>query len=129
MFASIIGPACKTKIGAAMNQEPDLSKEKDSYTAGNPVIYQGTFKLSKVGDTFLDMSKWGKGIIFVNGHNLGRYWKVGPQQTLYLPGCWLNKGKNTIEIFEQQNDVKQTEISGVAKPVLDQLNLPKENNS
>ncbi|MGF7232455.1 beta-galactosidase [Arachidicoccus sp.] len=109
-----------------MSETPDLSRQENSYTAGNPVIYEGSFKLSKVGDTFLDMSKWGKGIIFVNGHNLGRYWKVGPQQTLYLPGCWLNKGNNTIEIFEQQNDVKQTEVSGVITPILDKLNLPQE---
>ncbi|WP_231891123.1 glycoside hydrolase family 35 protein [Arachidicoccus ginsenosidimutans] len=108
------------------DQVPDLSKQKSSYVAGNPVIYQGAFKLKKVGDTFLDMSNWGKGIVFINGHNLGRYWKVGPQQTLYLPGCWLKKGKNTIQIFEQQNDVKNETISSVTKPVLDKLNLPKE---
>ena len=65
----------------------------------------------KTGDTFLDMSKWGKGIVFVNGHNLGRYWNIGPQQTLYLPGCWLKKGKNTIAVFEQINDVKQKRIA------------------
>lgn len=109
-----------------MSEAPDLSKQSNSYTAGNPVIYEGSFKLSKLGDTFLDMSKWGKGIVFVNGHNLGRYWKLGPQQTLYLPGCWLNKGKNTIEVFEQQNDIKQTEISGITTPILDKLNLPQE---
>ena len=49
----------------------------------------GTFTVSKIGDTFLDMRGWAKGIVFVNGINLGRYWQVGPQQTLYLPGAWL----------------------------------------
>jgi beta-galactosidase len=49
------------------------------------------------------MRSWGKGIVFVNGHHLGRYWSVGPQQTLYLPGCWLNAGENEIVIFEQQH--------------------------
>ncbi|HEY0298508.1 MAG TPA: beta-galactosidase family protein [Arachidicoccus sp.] len=101
----------------------DLSKQDDSYVAGNPVIYQGSFSLSKTGDTFLDMSSWGKGIVFVNGHNLGRYWKIGPQQTLYVPGCWLKEGGNTIQIFEQQNDTKHESISSVEKPVLDKLNL------
>jgi len=104
-----------------MNQQPDLRHNGDAYMKNQPVIYNGTFSLSKTGDTFLDMSKWGKGIVFVNGHNLGRYWNVGPQQTLYLPGCWLKKGKNTIAVFEQLNDVKQTEIRGVKVPVLDQL--------
>ena len=40
------------------------------------MIYEGEFKVSKPGVTFLDMEKWGKGIVFVNGFNLGRYWKV-----------------------------------------------------
>jgi beta-galactosidase len=67
------------------------------------------------------MSGWGKGIVFVNGINLGRYWKVGPQQTLYLPGCFLKKGKNQIIVFEQQNDSRKLELSGVREPVLDKL--------
>jgi beta-galactosidase len=67
------------------------------------------------------MSKWGKGIVFVNGHNLGRYWNVGPQQTLYLPGCWLKKGKNKITVFEQINDKEHNEISAVRAPILDDL--------
>jgi beta-galactosidase len=104
-----------------MEHQPDLQHNANGYTKNQPVIYNGTFSLSKTGDTFLDMSKWGKGIVFVNGHNLGRYWNVGPQQTLYLPGCWLRKGKNTIAVFEQINGVKQTEISGVKVPVLDRL--------
>ena len=47
----------------------------------------------------------------MNGINLGRYWKVGPQHTLYLPGCFLKKGNNDIVIFEQQNDSRKTEIT------------------
>lgn len=85
-----------------------------------PVIYQGTFQLNKTGDTFLDMRDWGKGIVFVNGHNLGRYWKIGPQQTLYLPGCWLKKGSNTITVFEQLEGGKKS-ISAIDHPILDQL--------
>ncbi|HSV09801.1 MAG TPA: beta-galactosidase [Hanamia sp.] len=104
-----------------MDSQPDLQHNGNAYTKEHPVIYNGSFTLSKTGDTFLDMSKWGKGIVFVNGHNLGRYWNAGPQQTLYLPGCWLKKGKNTIAVFEQINDVRQTEISGVKVPVLDQV--------
>ena len=58
----------------------------------HPVIKKATFDLQNIGDTYLDMSKWGKGCIWVNGHHLGRYWEVGPQQTVYLPGEWLKKG-------------------------------------
>jgi beta-galactosidase len=73
----------------------------------------------------VDMRKWGKGNVFVNGHHLGRYWSIGPQQTLYLPGVWLNEGNNEIVIFEQLNDVQQTEISSLAAPILEELN-PKQ---
>ena len=75
------------------------------------------------------MSNWGKGIVFVNGNNLGRYWKVGPQQTLYLPGCWLKKGKNEIQIFEQLNDNIKPEVSGIDHPILEELRLSDENNN
>lgn len=102
-------------------QAMDLSKFQQKNTPGVPVIYTGSFTLDKTGDTFLDMGSWGKGIVFVNGHHLGRYWNVGPQQTLYLPGCWLKKGKNEIQIFEQLNDEAKTNVSAVEVPVLDEL--------
>lgn len=102
-----------------MDAEPKVSG--NSYKAGQPVLYSGVFTLDKVGDTFLDMEQWDKGIVFVNGVNLGRYWKVGPQQTLYLPGCFLKKGENRIVVFEQLNDVRQTTLSGIDHPVLDKL--------
>jgi beta-galactosidase len=102
-------------------QAMDLSKFQQKNTPGVPVIYTGSFTLDKTGDTFLDMGSWGKGIVFVNGHHLGRYWNVGPQQTLYLPGCWLKKGKNEIQIFEQLNDEVKTNVSAVEVPVLDEL--------
>lgn len=104
-----------------MDKVPELNNMKNSAIAGKPAIYQGSFSLSKTGDTFLNMSSWGKGIVFVNGINIGRYWNVGPQQTLYLPGCWLKIGKNDIVIFEQKNDKLQSKINSVAQPVLSSL--------
>ena len=53
--------------------------------------------------------------------NIGRYWKVGPQQTLYIPGVWLKKGENKIVIFEQLNETPQTEVKTVKTPVLMKL--------
>ena len=103
-----------------MDKEPKIGNAT-SYTKGQPVVYQGTFEVNNVGDTFLDMETWGKGIVFVNGFNLGRYWKVGPQQTLYLPGCFLKKGTNRITIFEQLNDDRKATVSGVETPKLDIL--------
>jgi len=61
-----------------------------------PVLIQSTFNISEVADTFVDMSSWTKGIVFINGFNLGRYWNVGPQQTLFLPGPFLKIGMNTV---------------------------------
>ena len=86
-----------------------------------PVFYKGSFSLETVGDTFLDMSQWGKGVVFVNGHNLGRFWKVGPQQTLYVPGVWLKKGENSIFVLEQLHEKEQQHIEAIATPILDQL--------
>ena len=86
-----------------------------------PTFYRGNFNLDKLGDTFLDMRKWGKGIVFVNGHHLGRYWSVGPQQTLYVPGVWLKKGLNEILIFEQLNTAIQTEVHSIGYPILEEL--------
>ena len=100
---------------------PNLASKKEGYGKGLPVVYSGQFNIDKVGDTFLDMREWGKGIVFVNGINLGRYWKVGPQHTLYLPGCFLKKGTNDIVIFEQQNDSRKTELQGITEPILREL--------
>ena len=100
---------------------PNLASKKEGYGKGLPVVHSGQFNLDKVGDTFLDMREWGKGIVFVNGINLGRYWKVGPQHTLYLPGCFLKKGNNDIVIFEQQNDSRKTELQGITEPILREL--------
>lgn len=88
---------------------------------GKAAIYSGTFNVTTPGDVFLDMHSWGKGIVFVNGINLGRYWQVGPQQTLYLPGCWLKKGVNQITVFEQLNDKINPVIATVDTPVLTKL--------
>jgi len=65
-----------------------------------PAFYHGTFELEAVGDTFLDMRGWGKGCVWVNGHNLGRYWRIGPQQSLFLPGPWLLQGKNEVVVLD-----------------------------
>ncbi len=86
--------------------------------------YRGTFTVDKVGDTFLDMSSWGKGQVWVNGHAIGRYWKIGPTQTLYVPGCWLNVGRNEVVVLELDKPEKPV-LAGLNYPILDQLRLPE----
>jgi beta-galactosidase len=68
--------------------------------AGGPKLYRGTFQLSAPGDTFLDMRGWGKGAAWVNGQNLGRYWSVGPQRSLFVPAPWLRKGANDVIVLD-----------------------------
>ncbi|XP_071372742.1 beta-galactosidase-1-like protein 2 [Centroberyx affinis] len=53
-------------------------------------------------DTFIRLPGWGKGVVFINGQNLGRHWLIGPQQFLYLPAPWLRSGENQIIVFEEQ---------------------------
>ncbi|MFM0400428.1 beta-galactosidase [Paraburkholderia aspalathi] len=73
------------------------------------LFFKASLRLGEVGDTWLDMSNWTKGIVWVNGHNLGRYWSIGPQRRLYCPAPWLVRGDNEVLIF----DLHQTQ----AKPV------------
>jgi beta-galactosidase len=63
-------------------------------------FFRAVFELQKVGDTYLDMTGWKKGVVWVNGHNLGRYWEIGPQKRLYCPAPFLKAGTNEIVVFD-----------------------------
>ncbi len=63
-------------------------------------FFKANFFIDKAGDTYFDVSLYKKGIVWVNGHNLGRYWNIGPQKRLYCPGVWLRQGINEIVIFD-----------------------------
>ena len=66
----------------------------------SPGIYRATFKRTDVGDSYLFVGSWGRGEVWVNGHSLGRFWNVGPQLMLYLPGCWLHDGDNELLVVD-----------------------------
>ncbi|MGH7870420.1 MAG: beta-galactosidase, partial [Candidatus Dormibacteraceae bacterium] len=85
-----------------------------------PAFYSAEFTLAKAGDTFLDLHNWGKGVVWVNGHNLGRFWNLGPQQTLYCPGPWLRKGRNELVVFEL-NGAAEHHVAGLTEPILNQV--------
>ncbi|HYO22619.1 MAG TPA: discoidin domain-containing protein, partial [Flavisolibacter sp.] len=82
--------------------------------------YRGTFTIDKTGDAFLDVSTWGKGMVWVNGYNIGRFWKIGPQQTLYMPGVWLKKGVNEIIVLDVDSPA-ETVVAGLPEPILNAL--------
>lgn len=67
---------------------------------GNGFFFKGSFELAGTADTYIDMRSFKKGVVWINGHNLGRYWYVGPQQRLYCPASWLKKGKNEIIVLD-----------------------------
>ena len=86
----------------------------------NPALYKGTFDLTNIGDTYLDMRGFGKGFVFLNGHNLGKYWYIGPQQTIYVPAAWLRKSHNEIVVFDELKGNHQ-HISTLDHPVLNEM--------
>lgn len=100
------------------NYVSNLNYRKGNDAQGMPAYYRATFTIAEVGDTFLSMLNWSKGMVWVNGHALGRYWEIGPQQTLYLPGCWLKEGENEIIVLDMAGPVKP-ETEGLRQPILD----------
>lgn len=88
--------------------------------ASGPGFWRGSFSLTKAADTFLDLRQWGKGVVWVNGHCLGRYWNIGPTQTAYVPGPWLKAGGNEVIVLDLLGPQRPV-LAGLEKPVLDQL--------
>src|SRR5664280_1171792 len=97
---------------------PEIKFEQGSTEM--PAFYRARFDLPQAGDTFLDFSTWGKGVAWMNGHNLGRFWSIGPQQTLYCPGPWLKSGRNELIVFEL-NGTTNHSVAGLTTPILNQV--------
>ena len=106
-----------------MKFEP-IRSLKDEQGQRIPGCYRATFNVKKPSDTFLNFETWGKGLVYVNGYALGRIWEIGPQQTLYVPGCWLKKGENEILVFDIVGP-KEAKSEGLREPLLDQLQVSK----
>jgi beta-galactosidase len=85
-----------------------------------PAFWRGGFDAAQTGDTFLDMSGWGQGIVWINGRCLGRYWSIGPTQTMYLPGPWIKRGRNEVVVLDLTGP-RSARIAGLKTPILDQL--------
>jgi beta-galactosidase len=101
-----------------MSGPEGLKGWRAGFTAG-PAFHRGTFSIVSVADTYLDVSRLGKGFVWVNGHNLGRVWSVGPQQSLFLPAPWLKTGVNEVVVFDF-SDVDRPQVRGVGNPIWSQ---------
>lgn len=99
-------------------------KFSNNVIEGKPAFHRGYFTLKEVGDTFVKTKGWGKGAVWVNGHSLGKFWEIGPQQTLYLPAPWLKEGENEIVVFEME-DTGFRKVEGLDQPILDELGKDK----
>ena len=101
------------------------SDGRDGFAGGH---FQAVVKLDKTADTFIDMSKWKKGTVYVNGRNIGRYWNIGPQLSLYCPAPFLKKGANQIDIVELELTEPQP-IRGLARPLVRAAAISTKNTS
>jgi beta-galactosidase len=97
-------PMDENFVRALKPLQPKADNDKGTF-------FKGDFTLSHVGDTYFDLSNYSKGMVYINGHNLGRYWNTGPQQRLYCPASWLKKGANQIIVFDFHQSAAQT-VSG-----------------
>lgn len=111
-------------IKKEMTQGHDNVKRRETITS-NGGYFRGEFTLKKLGDTFLNTEAFGKGQVWVNGHAIGRFWSIGPQQTLYVPGCWLKKGRNEVVVLDIAGPKADAKAFCQDHPELDKLNLEK----
>jgi beta-galactosidase len=91
-----------------------------AHSGSGPAFWRAHVTLDVAGDTFLDMRGWGKGVVWVNGHCLGRFWDIGPTQTAYAPGCWLKAGANEVVILDVAAPTDPV-VAGLGEPIIDQL--------
>ena len=116
-----------------VSQTPDIYKPAVAHAIFPPLATH----LCRTFFNYIDnMEAFGKGQVYVNGHALGRFWQIGPQQTLYLPGCWLKKGKNEVIVLDVVGPKGEAGKPGSTvaptafcqdHPELDKLNLEKSN--
>jgi len=104
-------PLADAWVNVEIGKAKPSSSRRDSAAAVDTsrpgIFFRGTFRLDRPADTFIDMTGYRKGVVWVNGHDLGRYWDIGPQKRLYCPAPWLKAGENEVIVF----DLHKTEPS------------------
>jgi beta-galactosidase len=102
------------------HQLANLHWGKNVAEASGPAFWRGSFTVDKTADTFLDLSHCGFGVVWLNGHCLGRFWNIGPTQTMFVPGPWLRAGRNDVVVFDLLGPDAPT-LASLEHPVLDRL--------
>jgi len=104
-----------------LNSIENLKYHSKPETESGPAFLRGHFQITTVGDVFLDVHNLSKGALWINGHAIGRFWNLGPQQTLLVPGPWLHQGKNEVVVFDWFGRQGATfpHLAGLPKPILD----------
>jgi beta-galactosidase len=87
-------------------------------TQPQPTFYKTTFQADEPADTFLALPGWTKGVVWLNGFNLGRYWERGAQKRLYVPAPLLKRGQNELIVFELHS-AQQLTVEFRDKPQLE----------
>jgi beta-galactosidase len=107
--------------GVSSTGKPGIARGSNAspFINATPAFYRAHFTLATTGDTFLDVRKLGKGALWINGHPIGRFWNIGPQDTLYVPGPWLRTGENEIIVFDLAPTTSTPTLQGLSTPILD----------
>jgi beta-galactosidase len=109
----------------ALPTDHDTATTEFAAPAGLPAFYRGTISLStaEIADTFLTLPGWNRGAVWLNGFCLGRYWQVGPQQTLYVPAPLLREGPNELVIFEVHDPAPDRRVEFIDRQILGDLRV------
>lgn len=98
--------------------DPPQARAYEAKCARTPAFYRGTMRVEDPADTFLDVSQLGKGAVWVNGRNAGRFWSIGPQYALYVPGVWLHAGNNQVTALDLFPHERAPRLRGLEGPIV-----------
>lgn len=87
-------------------------------TCEGPCFQRAAWKVDKPADSYIDTRQLGKGMVWVNGRTLGRFWRIGPQGSLYVPASWLHVGINDVVVFDLYAKPGRS-VRGIPKLVTD----------
>ena len=101
---------CSTEQYPLPLDNPEKIDFSKGWTEGQPAFYAYDFEVEAPKDTYIDLSEFGKGIAYINGHHLGRFWNVGPTLSLYIPHSYLKEGANASLSLKQKGNIRNTYI-------------------